>query len=463
MEGYFFQLIAFGIVYKMYQAVYVERLAWFLFAILFIPDHFPLFSTTIASRFFIFSLMCIFILKNYNNLIKKIKSFPLKYSWGAVLIGFIITSIADVRLKLDFVKIILWGGGFFLDNFLVVFLCYNLIKTFDDLIRAYKIILLFFGVLSVYGIYNIVTRDNFYMSIISNVYGVRDLAEVYMSGRDGRFRISSFTWHPIYYGFVLGMGILMSLLLLISIKLKTLSKRVYLCILLGVIVNLLFVNSRTPFFSLIAGLLIFLVFGLDLQKKLRFTFIAIGLSSILLTSVPKFSEFVNDSLDTFSSKGSKLEGSSVEMRNMQLDAALLIFSKNPVTGNGIDYIITNLGFSSEVENRVSDSDFAGFESYLYKMLIEQGLIGIVSQTVFILSIMFYLVGHTVRSKSTIRKQFAILNIAMLCCFLLFIFGTGDLGTFKIYFSILGINLKGLESLKMKEQAMLAQNAAILDV
>ncbi len=463
MEGIFFQLIAFGIVYKMYQAVYVERLAWFLFAILFIPDHFPLFSVAISSRFFIFSLMCIFLLKNYDNLLKKIKSFPLKFSWGAILIGFIITSIADDRLRQDVIKIILWGGGLFLDNFLVVFLCYHLIKTFDDLIRAYKIILLFFGVLSIYGIYNIVTRDNFYMSVFTTIYGVRDFAEVYMSGMDGRFRISSFTWHPIYYGFVLGMGILMSMLLLIILKLQARSKRIYQWILLGIIVNILFVNSRTPFFSLLGGLFIFLVLGLDLQKKLRFTFFALGLLSILLTSVPKFAEFVNDSLDTFSSKGSKLEGSSVEMRNRQLDAALFIFSRNPITGNGIDYIVQNLGFASEAENRVSDNDFAGFESYLYKMLIEQGLIGIISQTLFILSIVIYLVSHAIRSKSTIRKQFAILNLAMLCCFLLFIFGTGDLGTFKIYFSILGINLKGLESLKMKEQAMSSQNAAILVV
>ncbi|AEI51013.1 O-antigen ligase family protein [Runella slithyformis] len=446
MEKLIFQFIAFAIAIKMYQNSNVERLAWFMFGLLFIPDHFMLFPVSISSRFFVFALFVIFILKNYNILYNKVLLFPFKLSFGGVLLSFLIISALDVRINQNVVKIVQWGGGYFFDNYLVLFLCYSIIRTFADVVRLYKIILLYFGFISIYGIYNIVTKDNFYITMFSSIYGVRDFGQVYMSGIDGRFRISSITWHPIYYGFVLSMAILMSIFLFVIVKIR--SKIVFFWILLLIIVNMAFVNSRTPLFSLIGGLSIFVLLGMDIQRKVRFLFLGIVLFGVILASVPKFSEFISESLNTFSSQGSKLQGSSVQMRNMQLESALLVFNKSPITGNGINYITENLGFTTEIEDRKSDSGFAGFESYLYKMLIEQGVIGIVSQSILIISIIIYLISH-IYSKNRIRKQFAILNLGMLSCFLLFIFGTGDLGTFKIFFSILGVNLKGLENLKYK--------------
>ncbi len=459
MEGFFFQLIAFGIVFMMFRTSFGNRYLWFMAGLLFIPDHFPLYNllSTTSSRFFTFSLLVIFIFKNNVSLIQKIKYFPFKYSWSLVLIGFIITCIFDERLNLSVPKIINRGFGFFLDNFFMFLLCFYLIRTMDELLEVYRKMLLLFAVLAIYGIYNIITKDNFYLTLISKTYGVRDIGQVYMSARDGRFRISSFTWHPIYYGFVLSMGVLMSLLPLIIKRDKFSTKRVYLWILLGIIVNILFVNSRTPLFALVGGLIIFILFGLNINEKLRIVFNGLIILGIISTTVPKFSSFVSDSFDTFSSKGSKLEGSSVEMRNRQLNASLFVFYQNPVFGNGIYYITENMGFSSQIEKITSDSDFAGFESYMYKMLIEQGIIGIVTQTIFIIAILIYLLRNIIGCRNKFRKQFAILNIAMLCCFLLFIFGTGDLGTFKIFFAILGINIKGIETLKQQELVLLSKN------
>ena len=105
MEGFFFQLIAFGIVFMMFTTSFGNRYLWFMAGLLFIPDHFPLFNllSTTSSRFFIFSLLVIFILKNNVSIIQKIKYFPFKYSWSLVLIGFILTSFySSLHLLLCF-------------------------------------------------------------------------------------------------------------------------------------------------------------------------------------------------------------------------------------------------------------------------------------------------------------------------------------------------------------------------
>ncbi len=451
MEGLLIQLFAFFIVFRMYKAEGVDRLAWFMFGILFISDNFVMFQAypTTSSRFFIFFLFLIQLVK--SKFWVKVKYFPLKASISLILIGFLIIALFDSRLNLNLVKILNRSLGYFFDNFFVMVLTFMLVRDINDFIKIYRIILFFFLAFGVYGFYNYVTGNNFYSAFVSHAFGFVDYAEVYTSGHDGRYRITSFTWHPIYYGFLLTIAILMNIFLLGNLSFKKTNKNLFIAILLISLINLFMVNSRTPFFAFLGGVAVYFIWGLELGKKIQIAFITIFVMNLAITFIPQVNEFVSNSFDTFSSRGSKLEGSSVELRNYQLASSVLIFNKSPITGNGFSYIEENLGFKGKVEDRASDSSFAGFESYLYKLLIEQGIVGMVTQLIFSIALILYLIRNYLLAKSSFAKRLAILTLGMFLSFLLFIFGTGDLGTFKVFMAILGINIKGLEYFKYADR------------
>ncbi|MET3127334.1 hypothetical protein ABID42_002449 [Arcicella rosea] len=436
----------------MFTKEYVDTFIWFMIGILFIPDHFIMFDSppTISSRFFILFFLLFTLIKT-ENLKKQLALYPLKYSTIFILICFLLIGFFDSRLNLNLAKILNRSLGFFLDNFMILLLSFLMIRNFRDVIKTYEILLYIFLIFSIYGVINYITRLNPYMTFICQAFNARDFALDYMTGLDGRYRISSFSWHPIYYGFLLNLIFLMGLLLYSILELKPIRKRVYIGISALVLFNLLMVNSRTPLFAFLGGVAVFFIWGTNLRKKIQFFFIGSIFTIFILSFVPKVGDFIDDSLNTFSSKGSSLEGSSVEMRNVQLASSIFIFNRNPITGNGFYYITENLGFKGRSDERSSDSSFAGFESYLYKLLIEQGIIGIVGHLVFFGSLILYFLSHAIYAKNKVRKQFAVLNIAMVCSFFLFIFGTGDLGTFKFFMPIMGINLKGLEYLKFYEK------------
>lgn len=452
MDGLLIKAFTFFIVYQMYRSENVRKLSWFLFAILFIPDNFVMFDgayPTTSSRFFIFFLFLILLVKNI--FFRSLRSFPFKAGMVLLLLGFLTIAVFDARLNLNIVKILNRSLGFFIDNYLPLLLAFVLVKNFSDFVQIYKILLSFFVAFCLYGIYNYATGDNFYNTFISGAFNTQDFAKNYMSGHDGRYRISSFTWHPIYYGFLLAIAILMSIVMLGVVKLRYEQRRKYLGVLFLLLINLFMVNSRTPFFAFLAGLAIYFIFGLELGKKIQILLVSLFFTSLAVSSIPKVNEFVTDSFDTFSDKGSKLEGSSVEQRNYQLGASLLIFNRSPITGNGFSYIEESLGFKSKADENASDSSFAGFESYLYKLLIEQGIVGMFVQLVFSIMLLVYTIRSYFVAQSSVRKKLAVVTVAMFLCFLLFIFGTGDMGTFKFMMPILGINLKGLVSLSYAER------------
>lgn len=450
MEGLLIKIFAFFIVYKMYKTKYVKRLSWFFFAILFIPDNFVMFDggyPTTSSRFFIFFLFLITAVK--SSFFRSLRPFPLKMGSVLLLLGFLVIAIFDARLNLNIVKILNRSLGFFIDNYLPLLLAFILVKDFSDVVQIYKVLLSFFIIFCVYGIFNYVTGNNFYITFISKAFNAINFAEAYTSGHDGRYRITSFAWHPIYYGFLLSIAILMNILMF---NIRNWQSRNYqIILLLLLLINLFMVNSRTPFFALLGGVAIYFIFGLDLGKKVQIFLVSLFFVSLAVSSIPKVNEFVTDSFETFSERGSKLEGSSVELRNYQLGASLLIFNKSPITGNGFMYIEESLGFKGRAEDRASDASFAGFESYLYKLLIEQGIVGMVVQFVFSVMLLVFIIRSYFNAKSAIRKRLAIVTISMFVCFLMFIFGTGDMGTFKFMMPILGINLKGLLYLNYAER------------
>ena len=410
------------------------RLKWFILGIVFLPNQIILFDYGILmpmQRFLVYSLILSVI--GHKQLLFYYKIFPVKYSMWFVFIAILLIGIFDSRLSV--VLKIYRPVTTFLETFFVLLLSFSIRYKKKDIQALIRFILLISIPLTVYGIYNYITGDNPYDSIITSTYGFDSASEGYAI-EGSRFRINSFTFHPIFYGYLCSLFIMLAIYAFFYFrKLKGLALITFPLL----FSNLLLTNSRTPVIVLFIGLAVFLVLTNSLKLKIRMIFGGIAIAVILL-QIPIVQEKLQRTLDVFVTGGKEVSGSSVDMRMTQLDSSLDIFIKNPLTGNGLEYINEDLGWTNNADERVVDSDLAGFESYLFQLLIEQGLAGIVSNMVLFISLFLTF------KKYSVVSRVSSLGISLLMMFATYILITGTLGSWLITFSLLGFVMANNEEL-----------------
>lgn len=289
-------------------------------------------------------------------------------------------------------------------------------------------------ILCLYGVFNWITRSNPYDSFITSVYETKSFSESYLnlSEQGYRFRISSFIAHPIAYGYVASILFLCIFSTLHKLKRKFFS----ISVLFLLVINIFMTNSRTPLLSCIIGFLIYVLMVYNLKSKLKIFFITLIIGAFSYSTIPFFSEKIDNIVDIFATGGVNADGSSLDMRVVQFGASYMEFSRSSILGNGFYYIEENLGWSNTNEERTSESEFAGFESYVFNLLIEAGLIQIVIVIIFYLVLFRYFYKARIHS-----KEYAGLGISITSMFLFFIITTGVLGTWIITMTILGILIK----------------------
>jgi hypothetical protein len=441
MGNLIFVAIAGLFAYKLWNCSGVNKLRWFFAGVLFFPQTIILLETPYMPfpRFLAFFLLLTFLVQDKVNL--SIDQFPLRRVLFAVFGLFLLIGLFDQRLSL-FLKIYR-PIYFFVENLIILFLAFHYTRGLKEYIMLVKSLLSFGLILSLYGVINYVMGLSLYTKFIAITYNSIDFGNRYSEIGDARFRVSSFAWHPIYYGLVLALLIMITIMAFYSFK-NSKTGRLYLLSML--FINLLWTNSRTPLLAAIAGLSLFYFYSVALNTKIRLFFVGVFLITIASIMSPSSFTIVEETLNTFTSKGSKLEGSSVEMRDMQLLASFAMFSEKPVFGHGFGFISEDLGYSSDTDKRTSDSDFAGFESYLYKILIEQGSAGIFATLLLFISLTRFFL-KTDKKNTPFGKRLKFSSLGMILTFVLFIFGTGDLGGFTLFMSILGLNIKASQLVK----------------
>jgi O-antigen ligase len=292
--------------------------------------------------------------------------------------------------------------------------------------------------MSVYGIYNYVTASNPYDSLISNAFDVNSSFDVYkLRGSEGdRFRINSFTAHPITYGFVVGVLLLIFLADISNSAMK--NKRIFIFVSVLLFINLLMTNSRTPLVAFTAGLLLFVTFKFNLRKKLKYLLITFFFGFLLYSMIPFIQDKVDSVIDIAETGGEKEEGSNVEMRVVQLAASYNYFIQSPIYGNGFGYIEEDLGWGDS-EDRVYDDDLRGFESWFFVLLIESGILGIIANFLFVIGLVLYFFRNMKRS-----RLYASIGLSITVMFVLFSLSTGNLGSWMISMTSVGILIKLIE-------------------
>ncbi|PTQ99330.1 O-antigen ligase-like membrane protein [Mucilaginibacter yixingensis] len=422
----------------------IKKLLWFFAGVLLFPPAVTIISSPSVPfpRLMIYVLLTVTFIQQ-KKVFSELKLFVLKVPLLILFFLLLCIGLSDSRLNLflQFYRPI----TYFLENFFIVFLTYYYIKSSNDALRIYDFLIKIFILFGLYGLSNYVTKNNEYNAFITNLYNSHDFANDNMITGLYRFRVSSLSWHAIYYGFLLMIMLLMETFMFTSVKIRQKNYVIYIFVAILLLVNLFLANSRTPILGLIAGALIYVLFAIKLTKKIAIFYAVIFAGIVSFAVLPKSAEIVLKTANIFTGRDAekKGEGSSMKMRQMQLDASVRIFNQSPVTGNGFEYINENLGYSSDTKKSKSSKDLEGFESYYFKLLIEQGMLGIAGNLILFIVLIIWLIKKYFKV-SQFGKKIIVFTISITIAFIIFIIGTGDLGSFLFFMSILGINIKLIE-------------------
>lgn len=421
---------------------------WFFTGILFFQHRIPLFTFPTDMgfhRFMVFSLL-IPELTHFKESIKEFRRFPLFYPLIVVFAGFLLIGLFDPRI--NFFLQIYRPVDLYIQTFLVIYLTYHNFKEEEDSSALVKYFAVCSIILCLYGFYNFITKTNPYDNLISTSFNSFSSFDFYKNVFDERFRINSFVDHPIYYGYLLGILFLLSLNAILDTTGRF--RVIYLLSIVMTFLNLLMTNSRTPLISFSLGIVFFILMSLHLRLKIQIALLAILFSAGIYT-IPSVRDKINNTIDIFQKGGSQVSGSSLKMREMQLQASFLLFEKKPISGNGLYYIEENLGYSSDEDKSLSSDDLQGFESYFYIIIIEQGILGIILNCIFFGALIRYFF-----KRRSISVEYSGLGLAICIMFLTFSFGTGTLGSWIITMGILGIIMKKLQLMLESSNQVLQQ-------
>lgn len=410
---------------------------WYIIAMLIIPPGVYFIGKPIIWFLTIFLLI---------NLLQRKKShllgtFPLKKTIGVFVLLLLIVGIFDQRI--DLVQKLLRPTIFIFENIVPMILLYWMFLNAINLNQFLKILIFFFIIVSIYGVFTWLSLSNPYINILSNEFVFRNISEEYMKAQDGRLRISSFFFHPYLYSIILYFIIIYFVSFYKSINETLLNSSLYLAFVLILIsLNFILTDSRATLVILVLSLiLIFLIEVKNINIVFRIT--ALFFIFLLCLQIPVVADKFQQVFDLFESENSKVQGSNISMRELQFLASLKYFEQNPIFGNGFYYIYENLGFRVNLEQRSSDSEFFAFESYLYILLIEQGIIGILSHIFLFASLITYFIGRRKYATPSIIKMCNVCIIITLG-YISFILATGTINSMAIFFALIGVNMGLIE-------------------
>lgn len=290
-------------------------------------------------------------------------------------------------------------------------------------------------IVTLYGIFTLITRSNPYIDLIEGGDNAM-LSSDYLFG--DRLRITSTWGHPISYGFVCGMFFYLLLPYWKENKIMQLE------ILLAF--NMLVSGSRTAFaaFILMGGMYVLLRYKVG--KSLVVGVWTLVVCALLYFTVPLVQSKIDQLVATINGTD-QTNGSSTDMRLDQTDAALFIFAQTPVYGHGLDYVQEQLMPNNQMYWQ-QGLHFYGFESYSYIILIERGILGVIIELVMWISMIVY----ALRKRKKFIQESAYI-ISLLVGFIFFALSTGILGTLEILMIYIGISMNRMYSMQKNNLAL----------
>lgn len=255
------------------------------------------------------------------------------------------------------------------------------VKTDETTLELYKrIVIVCVVIASLYGLVLTQTSGyNPYLSLLMESIGidaVQDIENYAKAEGSGRIfgRISSFFIHPMTFAFFLGL----SIIYVFSISNKCL-KNDKIGLLIILLLNIVFCGVR----SVIGGLIVVVVVWYFFQNKFRLSvryLVYLVFILILISQIPYLATYIGSIMGGGSDD---ISGSSIEMRLFQYAGCLQEFEDSPIFGKGYawhKYYLDEFG---------DHPILFAFESLVYIVLCDGGLLGVIIWILFAVLIYKY--------------------------------------------------------------------------
>ena len=415
----------------------IRRMVFFIFGVSVLYNTVTILQTPyITISRFLVSFLAFSMILERGSLWRNFKSFPLRYILFLSLVNHMLIGLLDDRLSL-FNS--LYRSIFqFLTTFFLIFLGYSSLKNIQDLKRLFNGILYLSLFVSVYGVIVFLTKTNVYDYVITRAFDITSTFDFYKS--DGRgLRVNAFTHSPITY------GVLVSVFFLFLFSFNSYihhNRLLFAITLFALAFNCFLSNSRTPIFAFIVGIGIFILLSYKFTLKIRVTMISALTFFCLYLLVPFIQVKVDSVADIFITGGERTAGSNLSMREGQFLASAQYFNQHPFWGNGYGYFYENI--TNRASDGVSGDELYGAESYLFTMMIEEGLIQIILNFILFVSLYAYYFKNF-----HLSRRLSALGISITSIFIIISLSTGTVEMWQFCMPILGICIRALQLSKLK--------------
>lgn len=327
--------------------------------------------------------------------------------------------------------------------FFLLFL-YGYIKVQPQSIQLFsKTLFYIFFIFTIYGLLLTLTPGfNPYQMILQPLFG-QEFNEAYAAGNsglstntnlaDGRLfgRISSVFNHPMIYGLNLGYFFIYSLFIF-----RKKPKRL-LIILFLVTIAIITSGVRTPIVALSITYFAILLYIRNF-KNFIYSILGIGIFAIIITILyPASTEYI---LSIFNSDASNVSGSNLTMRQEQLNGCFSIVENDILTGKGYGW--TN--WYNSIYG--THPKVLWFESLIYAILVNTGILGFIIWGIFIYK--YY--KYVVKNFNDVYNRAIILSL--LFYYLVYCSITGDFGLnyFLLYFIIVSEIMRNINAKSIRK-------------
>jgi len=293
--------------------------------------------------------------------------FPLKVPFVFLCISWMLSSIFAIS---GFNMAITQCIKNILEQVIIVWLIWKMIKDKKDFIFLLKGFTFAFLITCIYGLYEEMIQTNPLADFEASMVGdqTRAINFDYTNDLNRGYRIKSVFEHAIGAGINWGMYIILICTFIFRTDYKL--KKLYLPVILTSVLALccmIFTKSRGPYLFLMIGFLCFIN-----PKKLKFWITAILLIIIFVEIAPNIIGENNILLSLFNSQA-QVGGSNQEMRLDQLGASIALMSKSPIVGLGFKF--------NTVLNNTLTSRLLGEESIWFNVITQFGLLGFFAELI----------------------------------------------------------------------------------
>ena len=295
------------------------------------------------------------------------------------------------------------------------FALWNEMRLDASSVKLYRnVALICIAISACYGLFlTTIVGANPYIMLLSITNGSEFNENYALAFGEGRIfgRISSVFTHPMMFGLFLGIS-----LIYVFFNRKVLNKYIFILLFLIITINMIVCGVR----SVIAGTVIAIILFLLQTRNFKMVLIAaiIGLVGYnIINSIPELSTYIGSIADIVNQK-QDVTGSSLSMRMEQLYGCFEEIDNSLLFGKGFGWT----GYYTTLHG--DHPIILSFESLIYIILCNSGLIGVLLWAFLIFKIM--------RRNSIFVKETKVLLNTLLFFYLAYSCITGEYGYMQLY-------------------------------